>query len=70
MLRTPFLSAAALLALLAGCNTGFVDSDTERGLAGAALGAGAAAAVDGDVGTGAVIGGLGGVFCDDVGACR
>jgi hypothetical protein len=66
----PILPAIALLAVLAGCNTAGLDSDTERGLAGAAIGAGTAAVVDGDVGTGAVIGGLGGVFCDDVGACR
>jgi hypothetical protein len=64
------LILATAVALLAGCNTGFVDSDTERALGGAVLGAGAAAAVDGDVGTGAVAGGLAGVFCDDVGACR
>jgi hypothetical protein len=70
MPRPQLFAVAAALGLLAGCNTGFVDSDTERGLAGAAIGAGTAAAVDGDVGTGAVVGGVAGIFCDDAGVCR
>jgi len=60
----------AATALLSGCATGAaIDSDTERGLVGAALGYGAAKAIDGDGGRGAIIGGLAGVFCDDAGVC-
>jgi hypothetical protein len=62
-------------ALLSACGPGvggpgrFVDSDTERALVGAAVGYGAARAVNGNGDRGAIIGGLAGVFCDDVGAC-
>ncbi|MEM9475003.1 MAG: hypothetical protein AAFY77_12710 [Pseudomonadota bacterium] len=51
----------AVLAL-AGCG----DTDIERGLTGAAVGAGASLVVDGDILTGAVIGGAAGVLCDDL----
>lgn len=44
-------------------------SDTERGLMGAAGGAGIAQATGVDPVTGAVIGGTAGVLCDNVGAC-
>ena len=47
---------------LAGCG----DTDLERGLSGAAVGAGASLVVDGDILTGAVIGGAAGVLCDDL----
>ncbi|PWJ16922.1 hypothetical protein [Jannaschia seohaensis] len=65
----------AILALsttlaLAACNTGAIDTDAERGLAGAAIGAGTSAVLDGSVAGGAVAGAAAGVFCDDVGACR
>ncbi len=46
-----------------------LDSDVERGLAGAALGYGAAKAMDENADHGAIIGGLAGVFCDDAGIC-
>jgi hypothetical protein len=63
------LPLALATALLAGCNTGFIDSDVERGLVGAAAGYGLAEAVGGKGDRGAIIGGLGGVFCDDLGGC-
>ena len=47
----------------------FVDSDMERGLVGAAIGYGAAKAIDGNGDRGAILGGLAGVFCDDAGVC-
>ena len=60
----------AATALLSACAPGVaIDNDTERGLVGAALGYGAAKAIDGDGGRGAIIGGLAGVFCDDAGVC-
>ncbi|MEL6516080.1 MAG: hypothetical protein AAFV31_04805 [Pseudomonadota bacterium] len=58
---TAILGVAAVLAL-AGCG----DTDLERGLSGAAVGAGASLVVDGDILTGAVIGGAAGVLCDDL----
>ncbi|MEL6586731.1 MAG: hypothetical protein AAFY65_10780 [Pseudomonadota bacterium] len=68
-MRKATLPALGLITLLSACNTGFVDSDVERGLAGAAAGAVIAKGTGGDGGTGAVIGGLAGVFCDDAGVC-
>ncbi len=60
----------AATALVSACGPGAaIDTDTERGLVGAALGYGAAKVVDGDGGRGAIIGGLAGVFCDDAGVC-
>ncbi|PWJ21287.1 hypothetical protein [Jannaschia seohaensis] len=64
------LPLALATSLLAGCNTGFIDSDVERGLVGAAVGYGTARAIDGNGDRGAIIGGLAGVFCDDAGFCR
>ncbi|MGB3177344.1 MAG: hypothetical protein WBH14_07250 [Albidovulum sp.] len=63
---TQSLIALALVSSLAGC----LDNDAERGLAGAAGGAVIADATGGSALTGALIGGAGGVFCDDVGLCR
>lgn len=55
-----------LLALpLAGC----LETDTERGFAGAATGAIIADALDTNVAAGAIIGGGAGIFCDDAGIC-
>jgi hypothetical protein len=51
---------------LSGC----LNTDTERGLAGAAGGAVIADVTGGNAVTGAVIGGAAGVFCDDLGVCR
>lgn len=60
------LAAAALVTTLAGC----LQTDTQRGLAGAAAGALVADATDNSALTGAVLGGAAGVFCDDAGICR
>ncbi|SFI43478.1 hypothetical protein [Jannaschia pohangensis] len=63
----PLVTATALLS---GCaQGGFIDSDMERGLVGAAVGYGAAKAINGNGDRGAIIGGLAGVFCDDAGFC-
>jgi len=58
-----FAVAIALAATLAGCD--YLDTDAERGLAGAAAGAVAAGAVGGSALTGAAIGGAAGYFCDE-----
>ncbi|SEN42310.1 hypothetical protein SAMN04488012_10447 [Palleronia salina] len=64
----PLLVSAALLS---ACGPqGVIDTDMERGLVGAAMGYGAAKAVNGNGDRGAIIGGLAGVFCDDAGVCR
>ena len=57
------LPLIAATTLFSACAPGAaIDSDMERGLVGAALGYGAAKAVNGN-------GGLAGVFCDDAGVC-
>lgn len=61
-----FAVAVALVGTLAGC----LQTDAERGLAGAAAGALVADATDNSALTGAIIGGAAGVFCDDAGVCR
>ena len=47
-----------------------LDSDAERGVAGAAAGALVSDALGGNSTTGALIGGAAGVFCDDAGVCN
>ncbi len=47
-----------------------LQTDTERGLAGAAGGAVIADVTGGSPVTGAIVGGAAGVFCDDLGVCR
>jgi len=64
MHRKLFALALAALIGLAGC----IDTDLERGLAGAAAGALLADAVGGNAFTGALIGGAAGATCDDLGA--
>ncbi|MBP9182426.1 MAG: hypothetical protein KBF78_04775 [Fuscovulum sp.] len=64
MTRLAMLMAAALS--LTAC----VDTDAERGLAGAVGGAVIADVTGGSALTGAAIGGAAGVFCDDLGVCR
>lgn len=64
MTRLAMLTAAALS--LTAC----VDTDAERGLAGAVGGAVIADATGGSALTGAAVGGAAGVFCDDLGVCR
>lgn len=68
-MRTPRIFAGlAVVGTLAGC----LETDAERGVAGAAAGAVIADATDNNVLAGAAIGGLAGVFCDDlnVPGCR
>lgn len=57
-----FLALAVIVVPLAGC----LETDTERGLAGAVGGALIADATDNNVLTGAIVGGAAGVFCDDL----
>ncbi|CUH39391.1 hypothetical protein JSE7799_02117 [Jannaschia seosinensis] len=69
-MKFTLLPLLAITALLAACGpNAAIDSDTERGLVGAAVGYGAAKAVKGNGDRGAIIGGLAGVFCDDAGIC-
>lgn len=56
-------AAFALAVSLAGCD--YLNTDAERGLAGAAAGAVVAGAVGGSALTGAVVGGAAGYFCDE-----
>ncbi|MCY4333328.1 MAG: hypothetical protein OXC60_01455 [Litoreibacter sp.] len=61
------LTGAALIAtigLLSAC-----DNDFERGAVGAGAGVVVSKAVGGDATTGALLGTLAGVFCDDAGVC-
>ena len=58
-----WIAALAAMAGLAACG----NTDTERGLTGAALGGGAALATDSDPLLGAAAGGAAGVLADDVG---
>lgn len=62
MRTTRILFGLALVGALSGC----LENDSQRGLAGAAAGAVIADATDNNVLTGAAIGGLAGVFCDDL----
>lgn len=66
MKTVKLLGLVAFTLALSGC----LDTDTERGLAGAAGGAVIADATGGNALTGAVVGGAAGVFCDDLGVCR
>ncbi|MGB7268319.1 MAG: hypothetical protein WBC90_02220 [Albidovulum sp.] len=66
MSKVKYIAALLCIASLAGC----LDNDAERGVAGAAGGALVADALGGNALTGAVIGGAGGVFCDDLGVCN
>ncbi|MGL5012247.1 MAG: hypothetical protein ACRC6I_20460 [Paracoccaceae bacterium] len=66
MMTTKAIALLAATLALAGC----LNTDTERGLAGAAGGAVIADATGGSALTGAVVGGAAGVFCDDLGVCR
>ncbi|MFZ1467699.1 MAG: hypothetical protein WAT09_01845 [Paracoccaceae bacterium] len=63
------LKSLALLAAVLSLSA-CLDTDTERGLAGAAGGAVIADVTGGSAVTGALIGGAAGVFCDDLGVCR
>jgi osmotically inducible lipoprotein OsmB len=63
-MKTITLLGAALA--LSAC----LDTDAERGLAGAAGGAVLSDVTGGSAVTGAIVGGAAGVFCDDLGVCR
>ena len=65
--RKTFIPATLLAAAigLSGC----VASDLERAGIGAVAGGVTAAAVNGSVGTGILIGAAGGALCDDAGIC-
>ena len=62
MQKTISLAAVAAIFALAACG----DSDLERGVSGAAIGAVGAELVGGNVVTGAAVGGAAGVLCDDL----
>ncbi len=65
--KTTFIATLFAAALtLSGC----VTSDLERAGIGAAAGGVAAAALDGNIATGVLIGAAGGALCDDAGICR
>ncbi len=66
MFKKTWIIAVVAMVGLTAC----LETDTERGLAGAAGGAIAADAMGGNAAVGAVVGGAGGVFCDDLGICR
>ncbi len=61
-----YLAVAALVATVAGCDQLGLNTDAERGLAGAVGGAVVADAIGGDALAGAVIGGAAGAFCDEL----
>jgi hypothetical protein len=63
MLHFRLILAAAVIASLSAC---LLDSDLERGIAGAAAGAVVANALGGDAVTGAIAGGAAGALCDEV----
>ncbi|WP_044043279.1 hypothetical protein [Octadecabacter antarcticus] len=62
MFNFRLILAAAAIASLSAC----LDSDLERGLAGAAAGAVIADALGGNPVTGAIAGGAAGALCDEV----
>lgn len=67
------LSGALLVAVgLSACQPGYqtgLAPDVQRAAGGAVAGAVVAKAVDGNVATGALIGGAAGALCDDMGVC-
>jgi osmotically inducible lipoprotein OsmB len=66
MKTVKLVTLLACTVALSGC----LDTDAERGLAGAAGGAVVADVTGGNLVTGAVVGGAAGVFCDDLGVCK
>lgn len=61
------LIAASSMAILAGCQ---MSADGERAAIGAGVGVVGAAALNGNLVTGAAVGAAAGALCDDVGVCR
>jgi hypothetical protein len=66
MRKISMVTGLVALTALAAC----FDSDTERGLVGAASGAVIASTTGGNALAGALIGGAAGVVCDDLGVCK
>ncbi len=66
MRKQTLLIMALCATTLAGC----LENDIERGAAGALGGAVISEVTGGSALTGAVIGGAGGLLCDDVGVCK
>lgn len=64
------LGKLALAGLVTAGLSGCLNTDLERAGVGAALGGVTAAAVDGNVATGVLIGAAGGALCNDAGVCR
>ncbi len=60
------VTAAAFALSVAGCAELGIDTDAERGVAGALGGAVVADAIGGNPVAGAIIGGAAGVFCDEL----
>lgn len=66
------LAAGLVAATLGACAPGMaptISADGQRALIGAAGGAVAAKAFDGNVAKGALVGAAGGALCDDIGLC-
>jgi osmotically inducible lipoprotein OsmB len=59
-----------IMALCATTLAGCLENDIERGAAGALGGAVISEVTGGSALTGAVIGGAGGLLCDDLGVCK
>jgi osmotically inducible lipoprotein OsmB len=66
-IKKPYIPATLFAAALS--LSGCVTSDLERAGIGAAAGGLTAAAFDGNIGTGIIIGAAGGALCDDAGLC-
>ncbi len=66
---TKLVFILAVVVPLAGCANP-PSPDIQRGLVGAAAGAVISDVTGGNAATGALIGGIGGMVCDDVGVCR
>lgn len=66
-IKKTYISATLFAAALA--LSGCVTSDLERAGIGAAAGGLTAAAFDGNIGTGIIVGAAGGALCDDAGLC-
>lgn len=66
MRKQTFIIMALCATTLSAC----LDNDLQRGAVGAVGGAVVADALGGNALTGALIGGAGGLVCDDLGVCR
>ncbi len=64
------LKLAGALAVVMAAGACYPTTDLERGLVGAAAGAVISDVTGGNAATGALIGGVGGLVCDDLGVCK